>query len=133
MVAVCYANGRDLAEAVVSVGLARALPHFSDAYVSAEASARERGVGIWTGTFQEPAAYRVAHPIVERRPTVNVPVATYTVDLGRSQAPPGVYFRNCNEARAAGAAPLYRGQPGYRPEMDGDSDGIACEPYRPRR
>ncbi|WP_229667300.1 excalibur calcium-binding domain-containing protein [Sphingopyxis bauzanensis] len=40
-------------------------------------------------------------------------------------------------ARAAGAAPLYRGQPGYRPEMDGDSDGvgdgIACEPYRQRR
>lgn len=31
-----------------------------------------------------------------------------------------------------GAAPLYRGQPSYRPEMDGDGDGIVCEPYRPR-
>ena len=30
-------------------------------------------------------------------------------------------------ARAAGAAPLYAGQPGYRPEMDGDRDGVACE------
>ncbi|WP_370308217.1 excalibur calcium-binding domain-containing protein [Sphingobium abikonense] len=38
-------------------------------------------------------------------------------------------YRNCREARAAGAAPLYRGQPGYGPHMDGDSDGIACEPY----
>jgi hypothetical protein len=44
-----------------------------------------------------------------------------------------VYYRNCAEARAAGVAPLYRGQPGYRPQMDGDSDGIACEPYRGRR
>jgi len=38
-------------------------------------------------------------------------------------------YRNCREARAAGAAPLYRGQPGYGPHMDGDNDGIACEPY----
>ncbi|WP_374471188.1 thermonuclease family protein [Phenylobacterium sp.] len=41
-------------------------------------------------------------------------------------------FRNCAEARAAGAAPLYRGQPGYGAHMDGDGDGIACEPYRRR-
>ncbi len=40
------------------------------------------------------------------------------------------YYRNCNEARAVGAAPIYRGRPGYRSEMDGDDDGIACEPYR---
>ena len=39
----------------------------------------------------------------------------------------GAYYRNCNAARDAGAAPLYRGQPGYRPELDRDKDGIACE------
>jgi hypothetical protein len=38
-------------------------------------------------------------------------------------------YRNCREARAAGAAPLYAGQPGYGPHMDGDGDGVACEPY----
>jgi len=43
-----------------------------------------------------------------------------------------VYYSGCDEARAAGAAPLFRGQPGYRDGMDGDSDGIACEPYRGR-
>ena len=41
-----------------------------------------------------------------------------------------VYYSGCNAARAAGAAPIYRGQPGYREEMDGDDDGIACEPFR---
>ncbi|TMM48498.1 excalibur calcium-binding domain-containing protein [Qipengyuania marisflavi] len=39
-----------------------------------------------------------------------------------------VYYPGCNDVRAAGKAPLYRGQPGYRSGMDGDDDGIACEP-----
>jgi hypothetical protein len=51
----------------------------------------------------------------------------------KSRARPDVYYPGCNEARAAGAAPIYRGQPNYRPGMDGDGDGIACEPYRGRR
>ena len=42
----------------------------------------------------------------------------------------GAYYSGCNDARAAGVAPLYAGEPGYRPEMDGDGDGVACEPYR---
>lgn len=39
------------------------------------------------------------------------------------------YYRYCDEARAASAAPLHRGQPGYRFELDRDGDGVACEPY----
>lgn len=38
-----------------------------------------------------------------------------------------VYYDNCRAARAAGAAPLRAGQPGYRPGLDGDGDGVACE------
>jgi hypothetical protein len=41
-----------------------------------------------------------------------------------------VYYAGCNEVRDLGKAPLYRGQPGYRIGMDGDNDGIACEPHR---
>lgn len=41
-------------------------------------------------------------------------------------------FRNCDEARAAGAAPVRRGDPGYGPHLDRDNDGIGCEPYRGR-
>jgi hypothetical protein len=40
-----------------------------------------------------------------------------------------VYYRNCDAARAAGAAPLSRGDPGYRSKLDRDGDGTACEPY----
>ncbi|MEV6791728.1 excalibur calcium-binding domain-containing protein [Streptomyces sp. NPDC051320] len=40
-----------------------------------------------------------------------------------------VYYRNCAAVRAAGAAPIRRGQPGYAPHLDADGDGIGCEPY----
>ncbi len=38
-----------------------------------------------------------------------------------------VYYANCAAARAAGAAPIYAGQPGYSSKLDRDNDGIACE------
>ncbi|WP_428350587.1 excalibur calcium-binding domain-containing protein [Mycolicibacterium sp.] len=38
-----------------------------------------------------------------------------------------MYYPNCTSARAAGAAPLYAGQPGYRTGLDGDGEGVACE------
>ncbi|MCV7386379.1 excalibur calcium-binding domain-containing protein [Mycolicibacter longobardus] len=37
------------------------------------------------------------------------------------------YYKNCAEARAAGAAPIHKGEPGYRSGLDRDGDGIACE------
>jgi hypothetical protein len=40
-----------------------------------------------------------------------------------------VHYVGCNEVRALGKAPLYYDQPGYDPKMDGDGDGIACEPH----
>ena len=36
-------------------------------------------------------------------------------------------FANCTAARAAGAAPVRRGQKGYGSHLDRDNDGIGCE------
>ena len=47
-----------------------------------------------------------------------------------AEADDGVHYPGCTEARAAGKAPLHAGQPGYRAEMDGGGDGVACEPVR---
>jgi hypothetical protein len=60
------------------------------------------------------------------------PVPGGEAGLRRDIAAATPYYPGCNAARAAGAAPIYRGQPGYREEMDGDGDGIACEPHRSR-
>jgi hypothetical protein len=38
-------------------------------------------------------------------------------------------FANCDAVRAAGRAPLLRGDPAYaaNPRLDRDKDGVACE------
>jgi hypothetical protein len=45
----------------------------------------------------------------------------------RPLAPSSVFYANCTAVRAAGAAPLRAGQPGYARKLDRDGDGIACE------
>jgi hypothetical protein len=42
-------------------------------------------------------------------------------------APAAAPFANCTAARAAGAAPVYRGTPGYGTHLDRDADGIGCD------
>jgi len=37
------------------------------------------------------------------------------------------YYKNCTAARAAGAAPVHRGDPGYGRHLDRDGDGVGCE------
>lgn len=137
-VAICSVGRLDLADAIARAGLAVALEQFASDYVSAADQARQLRIGIWAGTFQTPAEFRASDPATRAE------VAEFERNFARERrqqtlparssgpAKSGTYFRNCNEARAAGAAPLRIGQPGYRPEMDGDKDGIACEPYRRR-
>lgn len=45
----------------------------------------------------------------------------------RAVANDSVYYRNCSAARAAGAAPVYAGEPGYASHLDRDGDGVGCE------
>ncbi|MCV2491616.1 DUF1524 domain-containing protein [Geodermatophilus sp. YIM 151500] len=43
-------------------------------------------------------------------------------------APPGgASYRNCDAVRAAGAAPIRVGDPGWRASFDRDGDGVGCE------
>lgn len=37
------------------------------------------------------------------------------------------YYANCSAVRAAGAAPIRRGDAGYGRHLDRDGDGVACE------
>jgi hypothetical protein len=39
----------------------------------------------------------------------------------------GPPYQNCDEARADGAAPIQKGDPGYSSKLDRDGDGVACE------
>ncbi|MCX5200956.1 excalibur calcium-binding domain-containing protein [Streptomyces sp. NBC_00237] len=46
----------------------------------------------------------------------------------KKPAPP-VRYKNCAAVRAAGAAPINEGDPGYARHLDRDGDGVGCEPY----
>lgn len=108
---------------MVEAGLAVALPQFCNRYLSARARAKVPQLGIWTSDFQQPADYRAANP----RTHWPKPQASVVRQSLAKPTPSGVYYRNFNAAWAAGAAPLCRDQPGYRAEMDGDGDEVACE------
>ncbi|WP_322742183.1 excalibur calcium-binding domain-containing protein [Rhodococcus erythropolis] len=36
-------------------------------------------------------------------------------------------YSSCADVKKAGAAPLYKGDPGYSTSLDRDEDGVACE------
>ncbi|AYJ47377.1 excalibur calcium-binding domain-containing protein [Rhodococcus sp. P1Y] len=42
-------------------------------------------------------------------------------------APSAFQYKNCTEARDAGAAPVRRGDYGFGPHLDRDNDGVGCE------
>ncbi|MBO0853748.1 MAG: excalibur calcium-binding domain-containing protein [Nocardia sp.] len=51
--------------------------------------------------------------------------ATGSAGLAQTGSAGGTY-KNCDEVRKAGKAPLFRGQPGYSPHLDPDGTGMAC-------
>jgi hypothetical protein len=66
-------------------------------------------------------------PIPTTTNTSDSPAASSPDDDLTPDAPVDLYYKNCNEARTAGVAPIWRGEPGYRPELDRNHDGVACE------
>jgi hypothetical protein len=50
-----------------------------------------------------------------------------------SPAVSGPPYQNCNEAHADGRYSIPASDPAYRPDLDLDGDGLACEPSKSRR
>jgi Excalibur calcium-binding domain len=66
----------------------------------------------------EPTGSATPTPVEATEPTAPPPSATPTQV---------VFYKNCGLVRAAGKAPLRRGDPGYSLRLDRDGDGIACD------
>jgi LPXTG-motif cell wall-anchored protein len=81
-----------------------------------------------TTTKPAPPTVKPTPPKPTVKPTVPRPTVKPTTPrptVSKPPAPP--FYANCDAVRAAGKAPLFRDQPGYRPALDSDHDGIACE------
>ncbi len=125
--ALTLADGTDFAAAAIAAGLVRAAASATAAARSAESAAKLAGLGLWGAPC---LGELVAPPPVQ--PLVPPPPRTTTQEPEPEPAPepepePDVYYANCAAVRAAGAAPLHRGEPGYRSALDRDNDGIACD------
>jgi|GEM_PF-244755 len=93
------------------------------------AGVSEGGRGQAAGARTQPGRARA--PLARAAASASAPMV---VESGGGAATRGGgMYRSCAEARAAGAAPMRIGAPGYNPRLDGDHDGIACEPIRERR
>ncbi|GGY24869.1 hypothetical protein GCM10010363_01240 [Streptomyces omiyaensis] len=114
------------------------------------APAPEPTTGTPTTPAPEPATGAPATPAVTEAPTTDAPDPVPTTAEPRPKPKPpapttrpaetaepepeptedagsSVYYENCTAVRAAGAAPIRAGDPGYSRKLDRDGDGVACE------
>ncbi len=73
---------------------------------------------LWVTSAEHDAMARVLN---------DCPEAPAPDSPAQAPAPAVAAYATCAAARAAGAAPIRAGQPGYSSGLDGDGDGIACE------
>lgn len=67
----------------------------------------------------EPAPVVEPAPFIEPEPVQEAPAP--------EPAPQTAYYANCDAVRAAGAAPIRPGDPGFQKKFDRDGDGVGCE------
>ena len=141
-------KGDDAADALKKAGLSK-----SPSYTDADGEESVWAPGNWSVTAQDPAAGEQVPADQEITLTVNhdsadaaasASAAAEATEQAAQEEPAqpeapaqepqsepeeqaDAYYANCTEAKAAGAAPLYRGDPGYRAKLDRDHDGVACE------
>ncbi|WP_281868367.1 thermonuclease family protein [Brevibacillus parabrevis] len=136
-----YVEGKSVQEMLLEKGLARVAYIYApnvkyvDQYKAIQEKAQKEGLGIWSvENYAQEDGY---HPDVIKKNEPASTKAQTTVSKPKENTQPApvttpqpvqeVYYANCSEAKAAGAAPLYRGEPGYRAKLDRDNDGVACE------
>jgi micrococcal nuclease len=133
LLAYLWIDGKMFNEMLLEKGLARVAYIYSpnvkyvDQFREIQKKAQIAGVGIWSiENYAQEDGYHTevsATKKVEQQPKEQ----SKQTSAPSSEPSSDVYFKTCKDARAAGAAPLHTGDPGYRSGLDRDGDGIACE------
>jgi|SRR3954454_16835701 hypothetical protein len=107
------------------------LPTFTTQEMPAATSAATDAVSPEQAITNEPKSSSRSAPITTTQAATSQATVEPTPTADPTPAPvnsaTGTYYADCDAARAAGVAPLSPDQPGYRPALDRDHDGIACE------
>lgn len=125
----------------IGIGSAGATGETSPSDGAPESRATTTATATVTATASAaPEAKPEALPAPTVTKTVKVPVRTTVTATAEAPADDpaadsgtgsdegtSVSYGNCSEARAAGAAPVHRGDPGYGRHLDRDGDGVGCD------
>ncbi|MDT8910316.1 excalibur calcium-binding domain-containing protein [Amycolatopsis sp. PS_44_ISF1] len=135
-VALTLPDGTDYATAAITGGFAKyATDAVSTSLRGLQDTAKQSAVGLWSapcnGTIDAPTPAPPAPPATPAPPAAPPVVEETTAPAEEPDPAPDdpapVYYKNCAAAKAAHAAPLHVGEPGYRKALDRDGDGTACE------
>ena len=123
LLAVDYSANRQKGDADAATWLPPARGYRCD-YVARQVAVKA-AYGLWVTQAEHDAIARV----LDGCPGEPVPTPAATTSPRPPAAPvrTSAPYASCAAARAAGAAPLHRGDPGWSDALDGDGDGVACE------
>lgn len=100
------------------------------AYVARQISVKA-SYGLWVTQAEHDAMARVLDSCPDVAAPTNQPASAVQQAAApvpaAAPAPPAAYYASCAAVRAAGAAPIRLGQPGYSTKLDRDGDGVGCE------
>lgn len=138
---VWFDSGTDFGRRMIEEGYAYEYTYekayiYQSLYKSTQQVAENSQQGLWgPNTCQgrrvkpQPASTNTQQNNTTQNPSPT-PTPTQTQTTATQTATPAetsTYYKNCTEARNAGVAPIYEGDPGYRSALDRDRDGVACE------
>ncbi|WP_433709018.1 thermonuclease family protein [Paenibacillus illinoisensis] len=135
LLAYVWIDNKMLNEQLLEYGLARVAyiyppnTKYVDQFEKIQKQARAQAKGIWSienyvqdNGFVEPKL-EVKEPVV----VTQAPSVEEHAEVKEEPVVTNVYYKNCDAVRAAGADPIYAGEPGYSRKLDRDGDGIGCE------
>jgi micrococcal nuclease len=106
---------------------------YVDKFREIQKTAQLKGINIWSvenyaqeDGFHEGIVKTKVSPSPTPQP-IATPIPEPKVETNSGSNNSNVYYKNCTEAKAAGAYNIKRGEPGYSSKLDRDNDGIACE------
>ncbi|TKV60713.1 hypothetical protein FDO65_03245 [Nakamurella flava] len=113
---------RKAAEEAARLAAEEAARQAAAAEAARQAAAQQAAADAAAAAAQQAAAQQAAAQQAAARQAA-------TIENARRAQPTssGTYYADCNAARDAGAAPINKGEPGYRAELDPNGNGVACD------
>ncbi|WP_149847084.1 thermonuclease family protein [Paenibacillus sp. 37] len=135
LLAYVWIDNKMLNEQLLEYGLARVAyidppnTKYVDQFEEIQKQARVQAKGIWSiENYVQDSGFVEPKPAIEEPVVVTqTPSVEKNNEVKNEPIVTNVYYKNCDAVRAAGADPIYEGEPGYSRKLDRDGDGIGCE------